>query len=109
MYQTPAVKDTALHNREVMLVNELLNQAGVQSSLSDVQELVLRECFLGSSYQDMADRSNYEYGYLKKVGSQLWRSLSQCLDKKISKGNVRSLLQHQLRQDIYDIAARSLN
>lgn len=101
MYQTP--------DREVMLVNRLLNQAGVQSSLSDVQELVLRECFLGSSYQDMADRSNYEYGYLKKVGSQLWRSLSKCLGKKISKGNVRSLLQYQLRSGIYYTMIRHLN
>ena len=101
MYQTP--------DREVMLVNDLLSEVGLQSGLTDVQELVLRECCLGASYQKIADNSNYEYGYIKKVGSQLWRLLSECMGKKISKSNVRSLLQHQIRQDIHKTVKHHLN
>lgn len=84
-------------DREVILVNNLLDRTGIQSSLTDVQELVLRHCCLGHSYQEIADNSNYQYGYVKKVGSQLWRLLSECLGKKISKSNVRSLLHYQIQ------------
>ena len=96
-------------DREVMLVKDLVGRTEEKDGLSEVQELVLRGCLLGSSYRDMAQRSNYEYGYLKKVGSQLWRLLSKRLGKKTSKSNLRSLLQAQIRQDVCHIMSHSLN
>ena len=92
-----------------MLVKDLIGEAGEKYNLTDVRELVLRESLLGTSYQDMAQRSNYEHGYLKKVGSQLWRLLSQRLGKKISKTNVRSHLQQHIQQDVRYIMSHSLN
>ncbi len=88
-------------DRQVKIVNNLLQQAGLQNSLTDVQKLVLRHCYLGNSYQEIADNSNYEYGYIKKVGSQLWRLLSRCIDRKVSKHNLRSLLHREIQKDVH--------
>ncbi|GAB4524930.1 MAG: hypothetical protein Tsb0014_03790 [Pleurocapsa sp.] len=89
-------------DREIILVDKLLNRLDDNSGLSDVQELVFRESFLGSSYKEIADNSGYEYEYLKKVGSQLWRLLSQVLGEKISKSNVRSRLNQYKLQNSFN-------
>ena len=44
--------------------------------LNGVQELVLRECWLGKTYQEIALGSGYDSDYIRVVGSRLWQSLS---------------------------------
>ncbi|MGQ4646158.1 AAA-like domain-containing protein [Lyngbya aestuarii] len=65
--------------------------------LSDLQELLLRECWQGKSYQEIAEEFDYEAGYLRIVGSRLWQELSDTVGEKITKSNIRSVLRRQLQ------------
>ncbi|MEM6599582.1 MAG: AAA-like domain-containing protein, partial [Cyanobacteria bacterium P01_C01_bin.69] len=59
-------------------------------SLSERQ--ILLQSVEGHSYDTIAKESSYDSGYLRVVGSSLWRELSQSLGKKVTKKNVFSLL-----------------
>lgn len=69
--------------------------------LTDTQEMVFLMCWERYSYQQIADRLGYDCDYIKKVGSQLWRLISQALGKKVTKSNFHSLLrQYAIEQQI---------
>jgi len=72
----------------IATVETLLGQG-----LTDVQELVFRQAWDGKSYECMADCSGYDYGYLKDVGSKLWRSLSTAIGQKTTKSNFHGLIE----------------
>jgi WD40 repeat protein len=63
------------------------------AGLADVQVLVLQGSLAGQSYPQMANRSTYTVEYLREVGSDLWRLLSQVLGEVVNKKNVQSVLQ----------------
>jgi hypothetical protein len=46
----------------------------------------------GKSYREIAQETNYQEGYLKDLGSQLWLSLSQKVGCQVTKKNLRSIL-----------------
>jgi hypothetical protein len=75
------------------LVDTLLHSAEPRQGLNDVQSVVLLETWTGSSYREIAKQSGYEYDYIKQVGSQLWRSLSQTLGEPVSKRNLQAVLR----------------
>lgn len=75
----------------VQLVRFLFEQS--DRGLSDLQELIFGECWKNTSYREIAQKTGYEYNYVKRIGSQLWRSLSKALDKKVSKSNFHSLFE----------------
>ena len=86
---------------EAVFLIEKLFHDNLESSLSDIQELVLQESLNGNSYQEIADRSGYEHDYIKQTGAKLWRYLSQILQKKVTKSNIKSILrQYQQEQNI---------
>jgi AAA-like domain len=64
--------------------------------LSAVQELVFRQCWLGESYEVMAERSGYDADYLRGVGSRLWQMLADALGDRITKNNLRSVLRRHI-------------
>lgn len=65
--------------------------------LSHVQNLVFRQCWEGKTYSQIASTSDYNSDYLREVGSQIWKLLSENLSKKVTKNNLRSvLMQHQV-------------
>ncbi len=66
--------------------------------LSDVQELVFRQCYLGQTYQQIADNSSYDPDYIRYVGFQLWKILSQAVGEKVTKNNFRSVLRRVQQQ-----------
>jgi len=80
-----------------MTLDELLGllQTNEQISLSPVKEKILRQTWQGTTYAEMAEQLSYEAGYLKKVGFELWRSLSQMFGQPINKSNLRSQLEPQ--------------
>ncbi|WP_407657734.1 hypothetical protein, partial [Leptolyngbya ectocarpi] len=47
--------------------------------VNDVQELIFRHCWIGKTYQDIANLSGYTHDHIRTVGSQLWKSLSEGL------------------------------
>jgi AAA-like domain len=64
--------------------------------LTTVQELVLRQSWLGLNYEQMAECSGYDADYLRTVGSKLWHSLSDLVGERITKNNFRSVLRQHL-------------
>ena len=82
---------------EALIKTEMLLGQG----LTGIQELVFRQAWEGKSYECMADLAGYDCGYLKDVGSKLWRSLSEAIGQKATKSNFRGLIErHQYRQEI---------
>lgn len=63
--------------------------------LSTVQELVFRRCWLGDSYQEIAEDAGYEADYLRSVGSRLWQQLSDIFAERVTKNNLRAVLRQQ--------------
>ena len=76
--------------------------------LNKVQELVLRECWLGKTYQQIATTSGYDSDYVRVVGSRLWQDLSQAFGRKISKNNFKSVLKQRSEKRKFAVAALEL-
>ena len=79
----------------IVTVRSLLEREG-NKSFSDIQEYVFSECWENTPYKKIAQKSGYEYNYVKRIGSQVWALLSQCLDKKVSKNNFHATLHQYL-------------
>ena len=77
----------------ILIVEKLLKNSISNKNLLDIQELVFRQCWSGLSYQEIADRSGYDYDYIKHTGAKLWKILSQLLNKKVTKSNIQSILR----------------
>jgi hypothetical protein len=75
------------------LVDTLLHSANPEQRLNDVQSVVLQETWAGHSYREVAQQLGYQLDYIKQVGSQLWRSLSQTLGESVSKRNIQAVLR----------------
>jgi WD40 repeat protein len=73
----------------IALVEQLLKRG----RLTKVQEIVFRASWAEQTYLDMAVESDYDCGYIKDIGSELWRSLSQALDEKVTKNNLHAVLK----------------
>ncbi len=72
---------------------KILEQTLQPLHLTDVQELVLRQCLAGESYPQIAVQAGYQEEYIKQVGSQLWKILGQKLGEKVTKSNIRSIVR----------------
>ncbi|MHC5729435.1 MAG: hypothetical protein ACYTXY_35990, partial [Nostoc sp.] len=77
--------------------------------LTRVQEIVLRQSWGGKTYFDMAVESNYDHGYIKDVGSELWRSLSIALGEKVTKNNLHGILKRIAQRQKDTNASSTLN
>jgi hypothetical protein len=75
------------------LVDTLLHSANSGQRLTDIQSVVFLETWVGRSYREIAQQLGYQHDYIKQVGSQLWRSLSQTLGEPISKRNLQAVLR----------------
>lgn len=82
------------------ILEVILQRNGRKTGLSDVQTLVFRQSWLGRSYREIADESDYEYDYIKQVGSQLWRQVSDAVGQPVSKSNIQSVLRRQQQVQI---------
>ncbi len=68
------------------------------NSLNDVQALVFRQCWLGKTYQTIAEENGYDPDYIRVVGSRLWQLLSDTLDIKITKSNIQTALRQSFQK-----------
>ena len=67
--------------------------------LSNIEVVVLQGSWQGERYSQIAEQQGYTLEYLKNdIGSKLWRQLSQALGEKISKANLRAVLQQRIYQ-----------
>jgi uncharacterized protein YerC len=75
-------------------------------SLTNVQQMVIRGCWQGQTYSQIAETTGYDDDYIRDVGFQLWRRVSQALGEKVSKSNFQVVLrryqqaQTQLNTDL---------
>lgn len=77
----------------IALIDNLLQSVNKKHKLNDIQSIVFLETWEGHSYQEIADRLLYEHEYIKRVGSLLWRNLSQIIGEKVSKQNLQAVLR----------------
>ena len=83
---------------EISQVLKIISQTLEPDTLNAVQELVLRECWQGKTYQEIAQNSGYDPDYVRVVGSRLWQHLSQAFEVKINKNNFKSVIEQQALQ-----------
>jgi PleD family two-component response regulator len=72
----------------------------VGNYLSDLQRTILLTTLQGSrkTYEQIADECGYSSKYIKQdVAPKLWQLLSQVLEQKIAKSNVRAILEQRMR------------
>ena len=69
-------------------------------TLSYVQEVVFTQSWEGQLYPEIAKAIGYHPEYIRDVGAQLWRSLSDCLGQKVTKKNVRFVLNNLAEEDL---------
>jgi WD40 repeat protein len=70
--------------------------------LNDLHAFVFQHAWEGKSYGEMADISAYDEGYIKSVGSGLWKSLTQAMGQNVTKSNLRSSLETYARRYIHE-------
>lgn len=68
-----------------------------EECLSKLQKMVFCQTWEEQSYQEIAQASGYEVGYVKQAGSQLWQAISRILGEKVSKNNVHSVVKRLSR------------
>jgi AAA-like domain len=71
---------------------EAVRKAISPESLSHVQEVVFIQSWSGQLYPEIAKAVGYHPEYIRDVGAQLWRSLSDSIGQKVTKKNVRFVL-----------------
>jgi len=86
-------------------VSEILNRIDrwvyeeTGESLSDLQRILIQESWEDrrKTYEQIADKYNYSTGYIQQVvGPKLWRLLSQTSGQKVTKTNVKAVLERGL-------------
>jgi hypothetical protein len=65
--------------------------------LNTVQELVFCQCWVGQTYQELAENFGYDPDYIRVTGSRLWQILSAAFDEKVTKNNIHSVIRRHLR------------
>ncbi|MEM6453154.1 MAG: AAA-like domain-containing protein [Cyanobacteria bacterium P01_D01_bin.105] len=71
---------------------QAVEQAVLCRKLNLSEQKVLVHSFQGHSYDTMARDSSYAKGYLKVIGSRLWKELSDALQQRVNKKNVYAVL-----------------
>jgi hypothetical protein len=64
-------------------------------SLRDIQEQVFRHSWEGCSYPNMAERIGYDTGYIRDIGYELWRQLTQVLGEPVTKNNLQAVIRRR--------------
>lgn len=73
----------------------IIDAALKPTRLSDLQEVVFRQSWLGKTYQEVAKETGYDPDYIRGVGFQLWQILGETFGEKVTKNNFRSVLRQQ--------------
>ncbi len=85
---------------ELLAFAEELISGKSSNYLSDLQRTILLTTLQGSrkTYDQIADECGYSPKYIKQdVAPKLWQLLSEILDQKITKSNVKPILEQQMR------------
>ncbi|HEY9850701.1 MAG TPA: AAA-like domain-containing protein [Leptolyngbyaceae cyanobacterium] len=89
--------DLANHPCQSMNIDEIVEAVEktiLYRPLNPLERLILRQSWLGQDYKEMTQNARYGSNYIKEVGSQLWRELSDALGQKVTKKNIHIILSH---------------
>ncbi|GAA5315257.1 MAG: hypothetical protein AseanaTS_04610 [Candidatus Pelagadaptatus aseana] len=75
---------------------DLLQTVLASDELSLIKVEVFRLSWQGKGYNIISDETGYDHDYIRKAGSQLWKSLSDSLGQSVTKRNFRPLLEERL-------------
>ena len=67
------------------------------TALNNLQEIVFCQVWMEKTYAEIADEYNYEHSYIRDVGFKLWNTISEALGEKVSKSNVKAILNRYAR------------
>ncbi|MGK7923394.1 MAG: response regulator [Trichodesmium sp.] len=90
---------------ELLALAEELTQQKMNQNFSDLQRTVLLTTLQGNrmTYDQIAEECGYSPKYLKQdIAPKLWQLLSEVLDIKITKSNIRATLEKKLETKIPD-------
>ncbi|MEM1170595.1 MAG: response regulator [Cyanobacteria bacterium P01_H01_bin.35] len=96
---------------ELLVLAEELMQQKMGNCFSDLQRTVLLTTLQGNriTYDQIAEECGYSPKYLKQdIAPKLWQLLSEVLDTKITKSNIKSILEKKM-SDQPQIAESSLS
>ena len=85
---------------ELLTFAEELSQGKIDNYLSDLQRTILLNTLQQSrkTYDEIAEECGYSPKYVKQdVAPKLWQLLSQALDQKVTKSNIKAVLDTQMR------------
>lgn len=68
------------------------------AKLKDIQEIVFSYSWQGWTYPQIAQHLSYDVSYIRDVGCELWRQLSQEFGEQVTKKNVQAVLRRQILQ-----------
>ena len=75
----------------------LLDQLLPGYTFSNLQETVFSQVWEGKTYAEIAESCGYDHSYIRDVGFRLWQSLSESLNQKVSKSNIRAVVERYAR------------
>jgi WD40 repeat protein len=78
--------------KALKIFDQLLEQNQL-GKLKDTQSVVLLQSYEGKSYREIGKSLGYDPDYIKQVAANLWHVLSGIVGEKVSKGNIKSILQ----------------
>jgi tetratricopeptide (TPR) repeat protein len=61
--------------------------------LNDLQIFLLQQVWLGKKYTEIAEEYHCTEGHVKDIAADLWKLLSQLVGERVTKTNLRSILQ----------------
>ncbi len=93
----PLIPSMFLTAMEVDEALAILDELLPQYPLTNLQETVFSQVWEGKTYAEIAEACNYEHNYIRDVGFRLWQMLSEALEQKISKSNIRGVLGRYAR------------
>ena len=82
-------------HQAIRSIDRLLDRSH-HRKLNDLESTIVLQIWSGSTYRSIAERFRYDLDYIKQIAARLWKLLSKLLDERISKINIRSVLErHQ--------------
>lgn len=81
---------------------EIVEQILPSRPLNSIERFILCQSWHGKTYNEMAKACNYGSVYIKEIGSQLWHDLSKVLGKRVTKKNLRLVINDYQQDRIHD-------
>jgi len=80
----------------------------LQKQLTQIEQRVLILSWEGQSYKDIEENTGYVIGYLRDIGSNMWKELSSVMQRRVTKKNLPMILEQFQQHDRFLMPAKEL-